>query len=226
MIVQIGKNGSSWVEQNSAWRSRMETHHLYVVACRCYSCACKYVELGVYWDSPWTAVWIWYVMFFSFGDLYQILLIMCLHHSLSWNQHACSCIISHTHSLAHSNATKQRLEKPYSSDYYCSQFSHFKHNIKFLLHSSLWFLPFYHKTHASVTCILKYNLAVRVGLIYLVSGFGGSIFSSLFIQRNISVGASGALFGLLGAMLSELLTNWTIYSNKVCCQLLVSFAYI
>ncbi|KAH8513475.1 hypothetical protein H0E87_006662 [Populus deltoides] len=58
---------------------------------------------------------------------------------------------------------------------------------------------------------------VRVGIIYLVSGFGGSILSSLFIQQNISVGASGALFGLLGAMLSELLTNWTIYSNKVCC---------
>ncbi|KAJ8767681.1 hypothetical protein K2173_018239 [Erythroxylum novogranatense] len=55
----------------------------------------------------------------------------------------------------------------------------------------------------------------RVGIIYLLSGFGGSILSSLFIQRNISVGASGALFGLLGAMLSELLTNWTIYSNKV-----------
>ncbi|PON50833.1 Peptidase S54, rhomboid [Parasponia andersonii] len=45
-------------------------------------------------------------------------------------------------------------------------------------------------------------------------GFGGSILSSLFIQNNISVGASGALFGLLGAMLSELLTNWTFYTNK------------
>ncbi|KAF2297745.1 hypothetical protein GH714_002534 [Hevea brasiliensis] len=56
---------------------------------------------------------------------------------------------------------------------------------------------------------------VRVGIIYLLSGFGGSILSSLFIQRNISVGASGALFGLLGAMLSELLTNWTIYANKI-----------
>ncbi|XP_052210556.1 RHOMBOID-like protein 2 isoform X2 [Diospyros lotus] len=55
---------------------------------------------------------------------------------------------------------------------------------------------------------------VRVGALYLLSGFGGSILSSLFIQRNISVGASGALFGLLGAMLSELLTNWTIYTNK------------
>ncbi|KAH1106265.1 hypothetical protein J1N35_010033 [Gossypium stocksii] len=55
---------------------------------------------------------------------------------------------------------------------------------------------------------------LRIGLIYLLSGFGGSILSSLFIQDNISVGASGALFGLLGAMLSELLTNWTIYTNK------------
>lgn len=56
---------------------------------------------------------------------------------------------------------------------------------------------------------------MRIGVIYLLSGFGGSVLSSLFIQNNISVGASGALFGLLGAMLSELFTNWTIYTNKV-----------
>lgn len=56
---------------------------------------------------------------------------------------------------------------------------------------------------------------VRIGMIYLLSGFGGSILSALFINNSISVGASGALFGLLGAMLSELITNWTIYSNKV-----------
>lgn len=56
---------------------------------------------------------------------------------------------------------------------------------------------------------------VRVGVIYLLSGIGGSILSCLFIRNNISVGASGALFGLLGAMLSELFTNWTIYTNKV-----------
>ncbi|KAL0324337.1 UNVERIFIED_CONTAM: RHOMBOID-like protein 3 [Sesamum calycinum] len=55
---------------------------------------------------------------------------------------------------------------------------------------------------------------IRVGLVYLLSGIGGSILSALFIHRSISVGASGALFGLLGAMLSELLTNWTIYTNK------------
>ncbi|KAL8049707.1 hypothetical protein ABFX02_06G036700 [Erythranthe guttata] len=56
---------------------------------------------------------------------------------------------------------------------------------------------------------------VRIGFIYLLSGFGGSILSSLFIRNRISVGASGALFGLLGAMLSELITNWSIYTNKV-----------
>ncbi|KAG2550981.1 RHOMBOID-like protein 2 [Panicum virgatum] len=55
---------------------------------------------------------------------------------------------------------------------------------------------------------------LRIGVIYIVSGVGGSVLSSLFIRNNISVGASGALFGLLGAMLSELFTNWTIYSNK------------
>ncbi|KAK8641459.1 hypothetical protein V6N13_010863 [Hibiscus sabdariffa] len=57
---------------------------------------------------------------------------------------------------------------------------------------------------------------VRIGLVYLISGFGGSLMSSLFIQYGISVGASGALFGLLGSMLSELITNWTIYANKAC----------
>ncbi|XP_042001148.1 RHOMBOID-like protein 1 [Salvia splendens] len=56
---------------------------------------------------------------------------------------------------------------------------------------------------------------VRVGLLYLISGLGGSVLSALFIQSNISVGASGALFGLLGGMLAELIVNWTIYANKL-----------
>lgn len=62
--------------------------------------------------------------------------------------------------------------------------------------------------------------SVKIGLLYVISGFGGSLLSALFIQTNISVGASGALFGLLGAMLSELITNWTIYSSKVIVELL------
>lgn len=57
--------------------------------------------------------------------------------------------------------------------------------------------------------------AVRTAVIYLLSGFGGSILLSLFIRGSISVGASGAGFGVLGALLSELFTNWSKVSNKV-----------
>ncbi|KAM2692079.1 hypothetical protein EV2_006408 [Malus domestica] len=56
---------------------------------------------------------------------------------------------------------------------------------------------------------------VRIGFLYLMSGFGGSLLSALFIQYGISVGASGALFGLLGSMLSELISNWTMHVNKL-----------
>ncbi|KAK6943645.1 Peptidase S54, rhomboid domain [Dillenia turbinata] len=56
---------------------------------------------------------------------------------------------------------------------------------------------------------------VRVGLLYVICGLGGSLLSALFNQTSISVGASGAVFGLLGAMLSELITNWSTYTNKV-----------
>lgn len=56
---------------------------------------------------------------------------------------------------------------------------------------------------------------MRIGLLYVIAGIGGSLSSCLFVRTTISVGASGALFGLLGAMLSELFVNWTIYENKV-----------
>ncbi|XP_077213833.1 RHOMBOID-like protein 1 [Tasmannia lanceolata] len=55
---------------------------------------------------------------------------------------------------------------------------------------------------------------VHIGLLYFISGVGGSLLSALFIQSGIAVGASGAIFGLLGAILSELITNWTVYANK------------
>ncbi|XP_047313617.1 RHOMBOID-like protein 1 [Impatiens glandulifera] len=55
---------------------------------------------------------------------------------------------------------------------------------------------------------------LKIGVLYIIAGIGGSLLSSLFVHDTISVGASGALFGLLGGMLSELITNWTIYANK------------
>ncbi|XP_028779171.1 RHOMBOID-like protein 5 isoform X2 [Neltuma alba] len=69
---------------------------------------------------------------------------------------------------------------------------------------------------------------IRIGLLYTLSGFAGSLISMLHLEASakptISVGASGALFGLLGAMLSELLTNWTIYENK--CAALITLLVI
>ncbi|TVU23276.1 hypothetical protein EJB05_25631 [Eragrostis curvula] len=67
---------------------------------------------------------------------------------------------------------------------------------------------------------------VRIGLVYLISGFGGSLMSALFLQSNISVGASGALFGLIGSMLSELITNWSLYANKVAALLTLIFVIV
>nr|VDC85530.1 unnamed protein product [Brassica oleracea] len=67
---------------------------------------------------------------------------------------------------------------------------------------------------------------VRIGVIYVTSGVGGRVLSSLFIRNGVSVGASGALFGLLGSMLSEILTNWTIYSNKVVALLTLLFVIV
>lgn len=73
---------------------------------------------------------------------------------------------------------------------------------------------------AILILLFYYNdLAVRIGLLYVLAGFGGSLMSCINLdiagKPTLSVGASGALFGLLGAMLSELFTNWTIYANKV-----------
>lgn len=63
---------------------------------------------------------------------------------------------------------------------------------------------------------------LRVGAVYLASGLGGSLMPGLFTRRSppsgggivVSVGVSGALFGLVGSMLSELITNWSLYANK------------
>ncbi|KAG6520732.1 hypothetical protein ZIOFF_017792 [Zingiber officinale] len=60
-----------------------------------------------------------------------------------------------------------------------------------------------------------FYLPVRIGTVYILSGFGGAVLSALLLRNNISVGASGALFGLLGSMLSELVINWAIYSNRI-----------
>ncbi|KAB2076514.1 hypothetical protein ES319_A06G046000v1 [Gossypium barbadense] len=55
---------------------------------------------------------------------------------------------------------------------------------------------------------------LRIGVIYLLSAFFGSLVCSLFVRNNPVVASSGALFGLLGTMLSGLIRNWKVYSSK------------
>ncbi|GMP48128.1 hypothetical protein CsSME_00015592 [Camellia sinensis var. sinensis] len=56
---------------------------------------------------------------------------------------------------------------------------------------------------------------LRIGIIYVFSAFSGSFVASLFLLDRSSVASSGALFGLLGAMLSGLIRNWKFHSNKL-----------
>ncbi|XP_074335464.1 inactive RHOMBOID-like protein 8 [Apium graveolens] len=55
---------------------------------------------------------------------------------------------------------------------------------------------------------------LRIGVIYILSAITGSLVAALFLQDTPTVTSSGALFGLLGTMLSALIQNWKIYSRK------------
>lgn len=82
---------------------------------------------------------------------------------------------------------------------------------------SLLYLCLFYMTilHMKTVFYLDCSFVVRVGLLYVISGLGGNLLSALFPKSTVSVGASGATLGLLGGMLSELLTNWTIQTHKV-----------
>ncbi|KAJ7965647.1 Rhomboid-like protein [Quillaja saponaria] len=56
---------------------------------------------------------------------------------------------------------------------------------------------------------------LRIGIVYVLSALFGALVAALFIQNTPAVGSSGALYGLLGAMLSALIRNWKFYTNKV-----------
>jgi len=70
-------------------------------------------------------------------------------------------------------------------------------------------------------------------LTYVLTGIGASYFSCLMSQNSISVGASGALFGLIGADISYLIMNWRYLPNTekfqelciVICILIINFLF-
>eukprot|EP00276_Gloeochaete_wittrockiana_P003642 CAMPEP_0184659832 /NCGR_PEP_ID=MMETSP0308-20130426/31242_1 /TAXON_ID=38269 /ORGANISM="Gloeochaete witrockiana, Strain SAG 46.84" /LENGTH=338 /DNA_ID=CAMNT_0027099947 /DNA_START=16 /DNA_END=1029 /DNA_ORIENTATION=+ len=50
----------------------------------------------------------------------------------------------------------------------------------------------------------------RTAAIYILSGVGGTVASALMDPRSISVGASGAVFGLVGSVFPFIALNWSV----------------
>lgn len=51
-------------------------------------------------------------------------------------------------------------------------------------------------------------------LIYYLAGFAGALASVLFTHGRVSVGASGATMGLIGARLAEVVMNWNVSKHR------------
>ncbi len=50
-------------------------------------------------------------------------------------------------------------------------------------------------------------------LLFVAPGIGGTILSAIFLPNFISVGASGGIFGLIGACLADIFLNWGLLFN-------------
>lgn len=71
----------------------------------------------------------------------------------------------------------------------------------------------------------KVHGTFRIIPIYLLSGAGGMILSAVFLPDQVTVGASGAIFGFHAVLLVDLLKNWThVKSPKM--KLLIIFISI
>lgn len=55
----------------------------------------------------------------------------------------------------------------------------------------------------------------KVAVVYIISGFGGSVLSALLIQQQVFAGAGGAICGLIGASLADMAMNWKITERKI-----------
>ncbi|XP_043704987.1 RHOMBOID-like protein 8 isoform X2 [Telopea speciosissima] len=74
----------------------------------------------------------------------------------------------------------------------------------------------------NLSCILLIGIRLeqefgplRTGIIYTFSAVLGGLTSALFVHNSPAVASSSALFGLIGSMLSGIIRNWEVYSDKV-----------
>jgi membrane associated rhomboid family serine protease len=55
---------------------------------------------------------------------------------------------------------------------------------------------------------------VNAVVLFTIPGVGGNILSAIFLPQYISVGASGGIFGLIGACLADISLNWNLIFIK------------
>eukprot|EP00574_Skeletonema_japonicum_P009915 CAMPEP_0201718010 /NCGR_PEP_ID=MMETSP0593-20130828/3609_1 /ASSEMBLY_ACC=CAM_ASM_000672 /TAXON_ID=267983 /ORGANISM="Skeletonema japonicum, Strain CCMP2506" /LENGTH=560 /DNA_ID=CAMNT_0048208189 /DNA_START=251 /DNA_END=1930 /DNA_ORIENTATION=+ len=51
-------------------------------------------------------------------------------------------------------------------------------------------------------------------ILFIIPAVGGTILSALFLPEYISVGASGGIFGLIGACIADICMNWSLLFSK------------
>ena len=51
---------------------------------------------------------------------------------------------------------------------------------------------------------------ISASVLFVVPAIGGTILSAIFLPEYITVGASGGIFGLIGACLSDIIMNWKL----------------
>ena len=55
---------------------------------------------------------------------------------------------------------------------------------------------------------------IASAVIFISSSVGGTILSALFLPEFISVGASGGIFGYIGACLADIILNWDLVFGR------------
>ena len=75
----------------------------------------------------------------------------------------------------------------------------------FLNMAALWFIgQAVEQCHGTLAAII----------LFVIPAVGGTILSAIFLSEYITVGASGGIFGLIGACLADICMNWTLLFSK------------
>lgn len=57
---------------------------------------------------------------------------------------------------------------------------------------------------------------IAAAILFVIPATGGTILSAIFLPQYISVGASGGIFGLIGACVADIMMNWSLlFSSEV-----------